>query len=382
MQIQGKMGRGARGEGRRHPNPDRQGGARGGVSRWLGALWVVLLLAGCQTVAPADQPAAPATLVLATHDSFAIGEEVLAAFETEHNATVQVLTLGDAGAALNKIILSKDAPLADLFFGVDNTFLSRALAADVFAPYPSPGLAQIPDALELDPEQRLLPVDYGFVNLNADAAWFEAAGIPLPQTLDALADPAYKGLLVVPNPATSSPGLAFLLTTIDAFGEEGYLDFWQALKANDVLVTDGWSEAYFEHFTVGSGGAGDRPLVVSYSTSPPADVVYATDGRTEPASVNLFLPGSAFRQVEFVGVLQGAAQPELAQQFVDFMLDTEFQADIPLQMFVYPANPNATLPELFTQYAQTPPDPVIFDPAAIEANRERWVQAWADAMSQ
>ena len=364
---------------------------RWGRRAWLtpGLLLALLLLTACQTVdqgaaaAPgADAPAAPATLVLAAHDSFAISEEVIAAFEAEHNVAVQVLTLGDAGAALNKIILSKDAPLADLFFGVDNTFLSRALTADVFAPYASPLLAQIPDDLELDAEHRLLPVDFGFVNLNADGEWFAEAGIPLPQTLDDLTDPAYKGLFVAPNPATSSPGLAFLLATIDHFGEDGYLDFWQALQANDVLITDGWSEAYFEHFTVGSGGAGDRPLAVSYSTSPPADVVYATDGRTAPASVNLFLPGSAFRQVEFVGVLQGAAQPELAQRFVDFMLDTEFQADIPLQMFVYPANPNATLPELFTQYAQTPPDPVIFDPAAIEANRERWVQAWADAMSQ
>jgi thiamine transport system substrate-binding protein len=364
-----------------------QWGRRVGLA--LGLLLALLLLAACQilgqeVVAPASQsaPAAPATLVLASHDSFAISEEVIAAFEAEHGVTVQVLTLGDAGAALNKIILSKDAPLADLFFGVDNTFLSRALAADVFAPYASPLLAQIPDDLELDPKHRLLPVDYGFVNLNADSEWFAANGIPLPQALEDLTNPAYKGLFVAPNPATSSPGLAFLLATIDHFGEDGYLDFWRALKANDVLITDGWSEAYFEHFTAGSGGDGDRPLVVSYSTSPPADVVYATDGRTAPASANLFLPESAFRQVEFVGVLQGAAQPELARQFVDFMLDTDFQADIPLQMFVYPANPSAALPELFTAFAQTPPDPVIFDPAAIEINRERWLQAWADVMSQ
>lgn len=358
---------------------------------WLTAALLVVMVASaaCQAVSreaalPGGQSAQgePTTLVLASHDSFAIGEEVLAAFEAEHGVKVQVLTLGDAGAALNKIILSKDAPLADLFFGVDNTFLSRALAADIFEPYSSPLLEQIPDDLELDPQHRLLPVDYGFVNLNADSEWFAAAGIPLPQTLEDLTAPAYKGLFVTPNPATSSPGLAFLLATIDHFGEDGYLDFWQALKANDVLITDGWSEAYFEHFTVGSGGAGDRPLVLSYSTSPPADVVYATDGRTEPASVNLFLPGGAFRQVEFVGVLKGAAQPELAQRFVDFMLDAPFQSDIPLQMFVYPVNPNATLPELFTAFAQTPPEPVLFDPAAIEANRERWVQAWAEVMGQ
>lgn len=343
-------------------------------------LVILVMLSACQPVAPGA--ATPTPLVLASHNSFSISEEVLTAFEAEHNATVQVLTLGDAGEALNKIILSKDAPLADLFFGVDNTFLSRALAADIFEPYTSPLLEQIPDELEMDPEHRLSPVDYGFVNLNADSEWFEAAGIPLPQTLEELADPTYRGLLVVQNPATSSPGLAFLLATIDYFGEDGYLDFWRSLKANDVLVTDGWSDAYFSHFTVGSGGEGDRPLVVSYSTSPPADVVYATDGRTEPASVNIFPPGSAFRQIEFVGVLKGAAQPELARRFIDFMLDVEFQSDIPLQMFVYPANPNAALPDLFVQFAQTPADPVIFDPAAIEANRERWVQAWVELMTE
>jgi len=348
----------------------------------IGLIGLLLVLAACQPAVTVTETTAPVTLVLASHDSFAIGEEVLAAFEAEHNAAVQVLALGDAGEALNKIILSKDAPLADLFFGVDNTFLSRALAADVFEPYASPLLAQIPDDLALDPEHRLLPVDYGFVNLNADSEWFAAAGIPLPQTLEDLADPVYKGLLVVQNPATSSPGLAFLLATIDHFGEASYLDFWRSLKANDVLVTDGWSDAYFSHFTVGSGGEGDRPLVVSYSTSPPADVVYATDGRSEPASVNIFPPGSAFRQVEFVGVLKGAAQPELAQRFIDFMLDVRFQSDIPLQMFVYPVNPNATLPDLFLQFAQAPSVPVIFDPGAIEANREKWVQAWVELMTE
>ena len=342
----------------------------------------ILLLAACQGVSDstATAPAAPATLVVATHDSFAIGEEVLRQFEADHNARVQILTLGDAGEALNKIILSKDAPLADLFFGVDNTFLSRALTSDAFVPYASPLLDRIPDELELDPEHRLLPVDYGFVTLNADHQWFTDAGLALPQTLADLTTPAYKGLLVVQNPATSSPGLAFLLATIGHFGADGYLDFWQALRANDVLVTDGWSEAYFERFTVGSGGAGDRPLVVSYSTSPPADVVYATDGRTEPASVNIAPENGTFRQIEFVGVLAGAANPTLAQQFVDYMLDTPFQSDIPLQMFVYPANPDAPLPDLFVQFGQTPDAPVAIDAAAIEANREQWIRAWSDVM--
>ncbi len=342
---------------------------------------VVLLfvLSACQPVAPVGEAETP-TLVVATHDSFSVSEDVVTEFEAAHNASLQFLALGDAGEALNKILLSKDAPLADVFFGVDNTFLSRALSVDVFEPYAAPGLAAVPDDLKLDPEQRLLPIDYGFINLNADAGWFQEAGIPMPETLEELIEPAYAGLLTVQNPATSSPGLAFLLATIGHFGEDGYLDFWAALRENDVLITDGWTEAYFEHFTVGSGGTGDRPLVVSYTTSPPADVLYATDGRTEPASVNINPPGGTFRQVEFAGILRGTEQRELAEKWIDYMLDTSFQEDLPLQMFVYPVLPDAELPELFVQFAETADDPVEVASEAIEANREQWVQAWTDVM--
>ncbi len=363
----------------------------------LSLLWLLslagLMLGGCQSIpgppplagqqaAEAPAPEEPVTLVLASHDSFNVSQEVIAQFEEMYNVKFQYLGLGDAGEALNKMILSRDAPLADVFFGVDNTFLSRALQADIFLPYESPLLAKIPDEFKLDPEHRLLPVDHGFVNINADRLWFQEQGIPLPQTLEDLIRPEYRGLLVVQNPATSSPGLAFLLTTVGYFGDPGYLDFWRALRENDVLVTDGWSEAYFEHFTVGSGGTGDRPLVVSYTTSPPADVLFATDGRTEPQNVNINPPRGTFHQIEFVGIVKGTQKLELAQAWVDFMLDRTFQEDIPLQMFVYPVNPDAALPELFVQFAEIPQDPVELPPEQIDANRERWIQAWTDVMRE
>lgn len=347
-------------------------------------LIALVLLVGCQPVqtsAPASDTAGePVTLVLASHDSFNVSEEVLAAFESEHNIRIQFLAMGDAGEALNRLILSKDAPLADVFFGIDNTFLSRALAEDMFMPYESPLLDQIPDEFELDPNHTLLPVDFGFVNLNADSEWFAAQGIAIPQTLEELTQPEYAGLLVTPNPATSSPGLAFLLATVAHFGEDGYLDFWEALRANDVAITDGWSDAYYDYFTVGSGGTGDRPLVVSYSTSPPADLIFATDERTEPASVNVSPADGTFRQIEFVGILKTTEHPEEAKAFVDFLLDVPFQEDIPLQMFVYPTNENAELPEVFTQYGQIPEDPVDIAPEAIDANRETWIEAWTQTM--
>ncbi len=360
---------------------------------WTSALVVafaLVFLAACTAPAATGPVAAePTTLVVATHDSFAVSEDVIAAFEQANNASLQFLALGDAGAALNKIILSKDAPLADVFFGVDNTFLSRALAADVFVPYASPLLAQLPADVQLDDENRLLPVDMGFVTLNADRGWFAERNLPLPERLEDLADPAYKDLLVVQNPATSSPGLAFLLATIAHFGEGvdggdgdggGWQGYWAALQANGALVVDGWSQAYYEHFTVGSGGTGGRPLVVSYTTSPPADMLFATDGRTEPASVNVNVDGGVFRQIEFVGILKGTQQQQLAERWVDFMLDTQFQNDIPLQMFVYPLNKNATLPASFADFASPPENAVALDTATIEANREAWIAAWTEIM--
>ena len=343
-----------------------------------------LFAAACQPIAQptasGNQAPGPITLVVASHDSFNASDAVLAQFEKENNVKLQFLKLGDAGEALNKLVLSKDAPLADVFYGVDNTFLSRALAANIFEPYESPALAQIPADLKLDPKHTLLPVDVGYININADKKWFADKKIPLPQKLEDLTQPAYKNLLVVENPATSSPGLAFLLATISYFGEDKYLDFWKELSANGVLVTNGWEEAYNTHFTVGSGGSGDRPLVVSYTSSPPADVIYAKDGRKEPASVNFNPPGGVFRQIEFVGVLKGAKQPALAQKWVDFMLSNAFQADMPLQMYVYPAVTGTALPALFTQFAEVPTKPAQIDPAAINTNREKWIEAWTNTV--
>lgn len=334
----------------------------------------LLLLAGCGSQEPA-------TLRLMTHDSFAISEAVIQQFEEEHNVTVEVLPSGDAGAMLNQAILSQDDPLADLLFGVDNTFMSRALSADLFEVYESPALANVPDALELDDTHHLTPVDYGDVCLNYDKAWFAENGVSVPQSLRELTDPSYNGLLIVENPATSSPGLAFLLTTIEVFGESGdytYLDFWADLRANDVLVTNGWEEAYYGDFTVGGGGT--RPLVVSYASSPPVEVYFAETPPDEAPTASIVAPGTCFRQVEFVGILKGTENQALAEQFVDFMLSETFQEDIPLNMFVFPANEDASLPDVFTQWAQIPEEPIRGDAAAIEANREVWIEAWTEVV--
>jgi len=318
----------------------------------------------------------PEVITLMSHDSFNISEEVIAEFEATNNAKVEYLPSGDAGSALNQAVLSKNNPLADVFFGVDNTFMSRALKADIFEPYASPLLDQVPDQLELDPQYRLLPVDYGDVCLNYDKAWFAEHGIDPPADLNALKDPTYRGLTVVENPATSSPGLAFLLATVGHFGEEDYLNYWQALRDNDVLVVDGWEEAYWGQFSAASDG--DRPIVVSYASSPPAEVYFAEEPMEEAPTGVVLADGACFRQIEFIGILKGTEQQALSEKLIDFMLSKRFQEDIPLQMFVFPANETAALPDVFAQYAEIPESPASVSPEAIESNREAWIEAWTE----
>jgi len=317
-------------------------------------------------------------LTVMTHDSFNVSKEIIAGFEKENQVEVRFLKSGDAGAALVQAILAKENPLADIFYGVDNTFYSRAVEAGIFQSYDSPMLAYVADSLKLDAENRLLPVDYGDVCLNYDKSWFEKKGLATPADLADLVKPEYSGLTVVENPATSSPGLAFLLATVGRFGEDGYIDFWKKMRANKVLVSAGWEDAYFGHFTAASKG--DRPIVVSYASSPPAAVFYSEKPLAEAPTAAVVTDGNAFRQIEFVGILKGTKSLGLARKFVDFMLDKRFQEDIPLQMFVFPANSQAQLPEVFIKYARVAVKPVIVDPSAIEEKRNTWIEAWTDTV--
>jgi len=344
-----------------------------------------ILLASCNSNTLPRLPETPQqpgnTVTLVSHDSFDVSDEVIAKFEQENDVKLNILKSGDAGEVLNLLLLSKDAPLGDVIYGIDNTFLSRALADDLFASYQSPALADIPDDLKLDVKNRLLPVDFGYVTLNYDRKWFEESNIAPPTSIDDLVKPQYKNLTVVENPATSSPGLAFLLISIGRFGTDGaytYLDFWRDLKANGVLVSDGWSDAYFGQFTAGSGGEGDRPIVVSYATSPAAEVFF--NDLPEPPTASVNTAGNSFRQIEFVGILANAPHPEAARKLVDFLLSPTFQQDIPQHMWVYPANSKADVGDLFRQWAEIPVEPVQIAPAEIAAHREEWIEAWTDIM--
>lgn len=348
------------------------------------SVWVPALLALAGAVYLGAEPQAeaePEALTVMGHDSTVIPEPVLAEFEERYGARVSILLAGDAGSALNRAILAKGRPLADVLYGVDNAFLSRALEEGVFERYEPPALAGIAPELRLDASGHATPIDFGDVCVNYDAAYFDAAGVAPPQRLEELTDPAYADLLVVQNPASSSPGLAFLLATIGRFGEPGYLDYWRELRANGVRVAPDWESAYFAEFSGGTS-TGDRPLVVSYGSSPPFEVIYAETPIEAPTTGVMVGGESCFRQIEFAGILAGTPRRELAERWIDFMLSPTFQAELPLNMFVFPVLADVPLAPEFERFLSLPERTAQVAPAAIAAHRERWIREWREVMAR
>ncbi|GAA0428692.1 thiamine ABC transporter substrate-binding protein [Streptomyces luteireticuli] len=353
------------------------------LRRALGAAAVAALalpaLAACGSSGGSKESDGGKTVTLVSHDSFVASKQVLDEFTKETGYKVSVLKSGDAGRAVNQAILSKSHPQGDVFFGVDNTLLSRALDNGIFASYEAKGLDRVPKDLQLDAgEHRVTPVDTGDICVNYDRAYFADHKLDPPKTLDDLVKPEYKGLLVTENSATSSPGLAFQLATVAKYGDEGWQDYWKKLKENGVEVVDGWEQAYNNRFSGSAAGRkakGDRPLVVSYASSPPAEVLDMKDKPKEgPTGV---ATGTCFRQTEFAGLLKGAKNAEGGKALLDFLLSRKFQEDMPLSMFVKPVNPDAKLPEVFTAYGAKVDSPWTLAPEKIAKNRDQWVKAWS-----
>lgn len=335
-------------------------------------------LAACGSGGSGGGDKDPKTVTLVSHDSFNVSKSVLAEFTEQTGYKVDVLKGGDAGKAVNQAILSKGNPQGDVFFGIDNTLLSRGLKEGIFSPYQAKGLESVPAELQLDQaEHRVTPVDYGDTCVNYDRAYFAEHKIAPPETFDDLLKPEYKGLLVTENSATSSPGLAFQLGTVAKYGESGWQDYWKKLKANGVEVVDGWEQAYNERFSGSAAGKGkgDKPLVVSYASSPPVEVLgKKPEPKEAPTGV---AAGTCFRQVEFAGLLKGAKNEKGGKALLDFLLSKKFQEDVPLQMFVNPARKDAKVPELFTKYGRKIDKPETVAPEAITKNREQWIKQWS-----
>ena len=295
-------------------------------SRLVAAL--IMVLAACSS----GDDATPESITLIAHDSFAgsVTEDTFAAFTEESGVGVEVIAAGDAGAMVTQAVLTKDNPLGDVMFGVDDTFLSRALDNDVFVGHTSPLLSSVEESLRPDTD-LVTPISFGDVCFNYDKEFFDRNGLEVPSSLESIVEDDYAGLVTVQHPATSSPGLAFMLATIDHFGEEGWLDWWADMRDAGINVVSDWDAAYYGEFT---RYGGDSPLVMSYASSPPAEVLFATEPiSTSPTGV---IEVGCYRQVEYAGILNGTEHPATAGQLIDFMLSVEFQETVPTTWFVFP----------------------------------------------
>lgn len=327
--------------------------------------------------APASKPCPDGgTVQVATHDSFKVPDAALAAFTAQTGCRVQILKNGDAGQLTTKLVLTKNSPIADAVYGIDNTYAGRAVAAGLLTAYTP---AQMPPGVKDHAATGagagvLTPVDYGDVCVNIDDTWFAASQIVAPKTFEDLTKPSYKDLFVTPSPATSSPGMAFFLATVATYGEDGWKDYWTKLKANGAKTTSGWSDAYFVDFTQG-GGKGTRPIVLSYASSPPFTI---PKGKTRPTTSALL--DTCFRQTEYAGVLAGAKNEAGAKAFVDFLLSSPVQVAIPDNMYMYPVVNTAPLPATWATWAKLPASPLSVAPEVIDAKRDSWLKAWTELM--
>jgi thiamine transport system substrate-binding protein len=307
----------------------------------------ILLLAGCST--PTDK-LSPTTVTLIAHDSFAISDESIAEFEASSGLKLKIIRAGDAGSLTNRLVLTKASPVADVVFGIDNTFR---------------GIADDNSVIDGD----LVAVDFGDVCFNYDRLWFEERGITPPASWRDLTMPKYNKLTVVTNPLSSSPGLAFLASTVAAFGEDGFVSFWEDLKDNGVNVASGWEDAYFTFFS-GSSGNGSYPIVLSYSSSPAAEI--REDGKSQTVA----LLDECFRQTEYIGTLAGASNPAGAKALIEFLLSESFQSTMPELMYVYPVNPEAKIPTEWSKFGP-PAKSAIGQELEIATNRESWQSKWS-----
>ena len=323
----------------------------------------------------------PVTLRVLTHDSFAVTQAVLDEFETATNVKVELIASGDAVVMTNAAILTAGNPVADLIFGFDENLLGSVLENNLLQAYTPERLSGVDQSYVLDTSGMATPIDHGDVCVNFDRGAFTKSAIKIPTTFDGLTQASVKNEFVVEDPATSTPGLAFMLATIARFGggDDGsanakWLSYWKQLKANGVSAVDSWESAYYGSFSGGSG-KGDHSLVVSYASSPPAEVEdtsLAVDD--SPTGV---ITDTCYRQTEFAGILRGAANPRAAAAFLEFMLGRSFQADVPRQMYVYPVVTGTPLPDTFAKYTAPVANPLTLPYADVAAKRDRWIAQWS-----
>lgn len=315
------------------------------------------------------------TLTVLTYDSFAVSSDLVAAFEEANNVKLQFIEAGSGGEIIARAVLTKDDPVADVIIGFDYSQFGKVFSNDILESYESPELNNISEIYKLDPENRALPFNFGEICINYDKQYFAENDIEIPTSLDDLLKPEYNGLLVTQDPSASNTGIGFLITTIAKYGEDGFVDYWNALIENGLVIGNSWSSTYYTNFSAASGN-GEQPMVVSYTTSPAAEFIYSETG--DAPTDSLTSDGMCYRSIEFCGILKNTKNRELAEKFIDTFIGKEWQEDLPMQMFVYPVNGQAQLPEEFELYGKPAENPVMMDPEEVSSKHDGWIRTWSE----
>lgn len=305
-------------------------------------------------------------LVIYAYDSFVSewgpGPKVMPKFERATGIKATLVSRGDSGQVLAAAIDEKARPQADIIIGIDQYLLPQAVKAGILSPYKPLGIESVPPEIPFDPEYRAIPYDYGHFAI----IWDSKSSIEPPASLSDLAKPEYRGKLILMDPRSSTVGLGFLSWTVSAFGD-GWEDYWKSLKPSILTIASGWDSGY------GLFTKGEAPLVLSYSTSP-AYHVYA-DG-TDRYKALEFADGHIL-QIECAAILKGAKNRKNAEKFMDFMVSADFQEEIPLTNWMYPARADVALPECYA--AAVKPEGLAAPTAESLAAA---IAAWADVASK
>jgi thiamine transport system substrate-binding protein len=324
-------------------------------------------------------PSTGVALTLLTYDSFTLSKGLLEGFSAATGIQVIVRNGGDAGDIVRSLVATRAKPQADVVWGIGSTNLQTAFAGAVLYPYMARTRGDTPAAFtKWVPNNEATPVAYRDVCVNYDKKFLTEQNLRTPTSFEDLAKPEFKGKLVLESPITSSVGLAFLLATISHFGPTGWQPYWTALKANDVKVVNSWAEAYQSNFTAGSPSGlapGAFPLVVAYGSSPANAVAHSANPAASEAPTGV-IEATCARDVEFAAIVIGTRHQAEATQLIEFLSSVPVQEDVPLSMFIYPANSKARLPKSFTDFALRPANPITLDPKQIEANKSRSIAEW------
>jgi thiamine transport system substrate-binding protein len=325
---------------------------------------IILLILLSFNCAEKDENSNSDEIVVYAYDSFfsdwGPGPIIIPKFEELTGYKVRAISLGDAQEVLNRAILEKDNPKADVIIGIDNNMLSKALKAEVLSSYQSHNLDKIDESLIFDKTYNVSPYDYGFFSIIYDT---EKIDTP-PSSMEELLSPNFEDKIILMDPRTSSPGLGFLLWTIDIYGDN-FTGYWEKLLSNVLTITDGWSSGY------GLFTSGEAPMVLSYTTSPAYHVEYEDTNRYQAV---IFEEGN-YIQIEGAGIIKNCPNRKGAETFIDFLLSEGFQKEVALTNWMFPVNTSLPLPESF-DYALKPEKSLQIDYMEIEDNLSSWIDEW------